>query len=1645
MATSTEDMNVPEGFLVAPRVPQGLAAAVEGLTREVIRHRPEDIYVFAAHHFEKLLHIREQYGVSRSLSVDEKNLQALRDMSEVLRRRDAFKEEKNPRDLVYQSGWSLNETAKVLDRHRSIFGDEGRKISTEEVRELASEKEKRKSEHFGRHRTPEKRTSRRKEDYRESPGMKNGPKIISQIPTLPGNTVKDIKSELRKNMISSKERRNLRNQMSEMESEVLKSTSRRSLEKSERIERSERSERKQRSERRERTERIERKEEKRKNTERKGSRGLSMDRVKDYVVQKFATTKSLEELQSPTYVEKVQEVIDETTPIIKEKVEELKNSLISKRNFSKENSKSKEYSKSKEESVSKEISKSKELKGRSRSNELKESSKSNESKENSRSRKVKKRSQVSELETPNDSLEDVETLKSEVESLGSKNALETRLNETQTLLEGISSSFTIPVRRSNSAKDLRHRLSEASDVSLPVVRPFSSKSHSRSVSRTDSDNLVLPPISPEVTKSTKVKEELVLPVLSTPGSASNLEGMEEMRIKDEEGGNDKDVADERDKNEEDDTRDGSDGEENDAEKIMVSREEERKIIEAENYILPLTPKELRRVEAEVEEVFKDSLNVTPEPLDVPQRPDSLEPEEEVRGVQDGPSGLREKLLEIQKVEKEIESLLDSEDKKVFEDKDQAEFSIRDKLQEVEDSERRIEDILGEGKVELGVSVKEKLKELEEVEKRIETFLDEPIRMESLNPKDEVERIEIDSREEEKKAICKTLENEKMCEVGVEGGEEIIDFKGGEKEEGKKIMENKRENEENKEREKEKKSEIMEKEEERAEDKLNMDEEEDDSNSSSKKSIPFSYVLTEGSPYEIPDSVTTVIIPDRIPSPDSDILEIEVEDDEVRSKLIPTKRKSLEDGDHEKKLKEDQEQKLEREEESLKSSEDSYLNLEVFGEAVQHNSVNNSLIDIDLLNIKVRNDLIIPHQDLDQIKEEDDKDLDGVKEDEKEQRNQLEKIKEEKDEMKEEANEVKADPVKEKDHEDDIDEEELKVLKVMTAALKEEEEKLKLKEKNKPQESEDSSPEVLRLTDSESTDETKETSITDGVLEVTDNVENSLEVGESTGRSIESSNEVKETTMTDQSNASFSFDPGMPIVPELNLDSLQDLTVSSFKMTDEETEKRESEETESVVSITEPESEGKDENGEEKEDVDLSRSDGETKVKKVESKDDKEENLKDSGREGSKEIEDQKGVVEEKVKDEVLVEMIKERKDDKELGIEERVDVPELMKNEEVDVKERLEVIRRMEKQQDEIMKSVEAVEKIKEEKMKENVELQEENLKEQVEVKRDSEDEANLTDSETETSVQNEESKEEKITAEEGEENEGINKENESEMKEENSKGETEEKNVECDETKDVSEDKEVIEEMIKEQVVVKEDICVKAKAYVTTSGDENKEEDGSKKKVEVDEEKKDEVNKAEERQGEKIEEIKNENEESSNISSRETSGEKELSEKVKDGLSELESPKGEGPQKEDSEFVESRSASQCTTRRLSSDNLRSKEENLISNEEKVEGNEEVENDLLIKEEEKGEELKSETEEIPKAEVVTDAIQDEKLEDKKEYHIYVPDSNESQGSSSDTSTFTSAATKIQAGELLELFFFFSNNYQFLPRRKFRIEIHSEPI
>ena len=43
-------------------LPEGLEEALEGLAREVLRHKPENIHEFAAEHFDQLLRRRGHVG-----------------------------------------------------------------------------------------------------------------------------------------------------------------------------------------------------------------------------------------------------------------------------------------------------------------------------------------------------------------------------------------------------------------------------------------------------------------------------------------------------------------------------------------------------------------------------------------------------------------------------------------------------------------------------------------------------------------------------------------------------------------------------------------------------------------------------------------------------------------------------------------------------------------------------------------------------------------------------------------------------------------------------------------------------------------------------------------------------------------------------------------------------------------------------------------------------------------------------------------------------------------------------------------------------------------------------------------------------------------------------------------------------------------------------------------------------------------------------------------------------------------------------------------------------------------------------------------------------------------------------------------------
>lgn len=1005
MATSTESSKHPSGYLVAPRVPQGLAAAVEGLTREVIRQRPEDIYVFAAHHFEKLLKLRQEYGTS-GIPL-EKDSRTLRDMG--LSHLMIPKNEKDltrARDTVEQSGWSVNQTAKVLKRHRSIVGDIGdsgdaftiirSRINNNDrispIHKYNYANDMTSDENYQKY---SKRFNQRSWSIEDrlfcGTEIKNSPKIITRIPST-GMLAKDIKIELRKNRISSRERRSSKCKPDERQridpnennNYDIKSSSRKSS--GQRVQDDSQS-------RRRSSENL---------IESSGNRMIrtpSMDQVKDYVVHKFSTTKSIEELQSVRYVEKVQEIIDETGQIIKEKVEQLKNGIyIDKKIRSRSNSKNNIdiENKSRESSG---------LEGKlTETNNVLEDLSASLGKSNRRSksarglRRMKSVSTMSSEDSNADNTDKNEELMISALLIENrkKDGLDTRLNETKNILENIYSGFPKPIRCSRSEKGSRSNLTSDSscqkseeqetmlnetnnfteqnglkrargsgnasslssksdesdnaephknfEVSLPVVRPPSSKSNSKNHIKNDSQAIILPAISPEVSKSVSKRDEFSLPILSSPGTSPSLSStLEDSKLPDS--------AD------------------------SISRE---------NYINKV----------QVDEVFKDSLDVTPEPLDLPLRPDSLEPEE-----QNLTSDLKEKLLEIQEAEKNIEKIFTTDENKETNSKD---------------------------------PFKDKLIELMEVEKGIEKILVDNQLVENTG-----ENLAVEVNKVENLKILKSKET-------------VI------------------------------------------EEKQNLGESSD------------TYILSDKSPTGIPETVTTVIIPDFPQTPDSDSLPIDFEiGDSEAAELIPGLSMTIEELD-----------------ESVDATSIP-VNLESLGEIILPEDNPESSVDF----ISPMDELIIiPKKDLQSINE------DVLhKEELIENNNQLNSPKDIQNIEEDSGNLISTSRIDTSDISGD-----------------------------------------LTGIDNTSTLSTsaKETTVTDGQIELSKKLNNSAETEELSSDTVsaESTNEAKETTVTD--GTSFSLDPMRPFIPELNLDSLQDITVSSFKMTEDNNEDPGEIDQENTTSITE---------------------------------------------------------------------------------------------------------------------------------------------------------------------------------------------------------------------------------------------------------------------------------------------------------------------------------------------------------------------------------------------------------------------------------------------------------------------------------------------
>ncbi|XP_043492150.1 protein PFC0760c-like, partial [Polistes fuscatus] len=1137
MAASTERKKdtYEMGFLLAPRVPQGLAAVVESLTREVLRQRPEDIYVFAARHFEKLLTLREQYD-DVNIGVDKKKLnKECNNYSSSIKKRNDCKlsrkskkrttkdniegtrkveKEKKEKKEEEEEGccWSLNETARVLERHRNIFGEGDKRISTEEIRALAKEKKNlRTSSSTGKkmNKRGKMKSSENEREYTKDTMIKminndnddstsrldrnkKTMKIISQIPTvLTRNTgKKDIKMELRKNRLRDKSTDSSNNEgqyQEQISDPSRKNSSSRKGERNASIEKLE-DELIRKKQARRSDESIERyssrssRSEKRKNslTEFPSDKkellfeARNMDQVKEYVLRNFGSVENIDQMIDTSYVNQVQNVIDRNVPIIKDKIDELKYDVLTK--------KSKGTNANKDASKKREIRPNTSESDNNRSNEERDKHRSKRSSSVDSTMDLKRRQQLDDT-------------------------LENRLINTKNILECISSkcynkssNYNYNRIKSNNGhcvdeqqQDNNNKcptlLDGNSKIILPAVRPASSK-NSKCLSRGDSNHLILPPISPDTAKISKKKDELTLPTLSTTTVDNSNGSVSSSSLRSEEKDNNYSVDNQNDnQNDDDDDDDSNLGDdilqlstsikdditstrqmlENVNEKFKTPVNcpiDDNKIIEemsstrnnvTENNevndkindnLNDLLGEQIIKVDVHAEEIFQDSLNVTPDIIDIPPSPDSLEPIMDNRDLStvNEQTEYQEKFFEIE----EIKSNIENED-------------TVDKSNEMNNPEPVILEVSDDS---IGIQNEEPVRE--EIVEIIKVSSDS-------NPKPESDDRSTGQMENDRSEINESkdeINNTKEIDATVDN-EEIV---------------------------KEQNNSLLSFEEKKSNDyPLNV---------SLSKEVPYSYILTEGSPVEIPDFVTTVIIPERSPSTPELNLDINEEEEE---------------------------EEVEEEKDGEIREERRRRAVESFGEYIKPEQMECSTVDIDFIRgIKAGHEIAIIRQDLDGIKEEEEYD----------EEKQLKSMGDNEDEK----------------NDDDDDDDDIK--KDHHSPLLEH---ISETEENDNDDNDKCEKKMIPVLEIEMEIDNKIKEEPNGNVNL---IENSLENEESTETvdvTSESTNEVKETTITDRSTDSLSLDPARPIVPELNLDSLRDITVSSFKMNDAD----------ETVSLTEPTLSGKD--------------------------------------------------------------------------------------------------------------------------------------------------------------------------------------------------------------------------------------------------------------------------------------------------------------------------------------------------------------------------------------------------------------------------------------------------------------------------------------
>ncbi|XP_014486342.1 PREDICTED: A-kinase anchor protein 12-like isoform X2 [Dinoponera quadriceps] len=1316
------------GYLIGPRVPQGLAAVVEGLTREVLRHRPEDIYVFAAHHFERLLKLREQYHADKYRNIREFD-------DDFGREFNLWPSKEAPGDTGVSTtgGWSLDKEVRVLER-----GGKAPTDVEESPEEASTDKEKRKvsKQTCTKTATSTKRASRRSTKDVADP---RATKIIPQMSALrsSGRTIltKDIKQELRKNKLNSGEKgklsdnaekgvrgeRRSRSKVSkadrstEEEADAAKTTAgktstRRPLKKVRRIETESETETERETPAKDRLENgYERTRVKGSGKQREAtlvhggrpeaewlsehssgrkvsSRALSMDRIRAYVLRKFASTASLEVLRSPTYVEQVQEVIDRAAPIIREKLEEMRRPRGSKRSRSVDfawNEESFRRYVAKDMGGSSAPPRDDEEKAGRREKETAEEGNVPERREstdgshaeNEETRPRGRRSAGRRSRRRGSGDRRVVDDDSEHEPAAGRDTLEARLTATQSILEGISMSASElnGARKADAAGEVSPETSpDHAKVSLPIVRPPSSRS-SRNAAKNGSDSLTLPPISPDAPKSTKKKDELSLPVLSATGNHSAVRSQEQDDSKDaEEASTMRDITsdiedvaalpDDEDAGLRQDSlpdarpADGEDSPRELAEKrasdVSLDRDldEYRRSTELEA--------------ARTEEVYKDSLNVTPEVADVPLRPDSLEPDEDEREKPWDDSAVRnnafddlkDRLIEIEMAERNIEKALAGQQiATCLNEEAKSEAGEPTTVEETRNEEARKSiseagEIVGE--IEKSTSERgspnEEKGSMSEEEREEEDGKPTEVGKGSVSTeKSSCERGSSSEGRESTSAEEKDEEGEgKLTNEGEKGSSDMdgmgdsaeipgndaeistsevkgsrsgVEMSSGAtnqtepseveiadgaviKENGSKDPAEVSANEAEElpsvvedvmvkrhvknlgsmnaqSRHKDGQIEVAARETDDKDDNANGKAATESVSQSAGSSgttrteaepsgaslstngkdrigktrvrrrrginkspgttpspleIPFAYVLSEGSPYEIPDFVTTVIIPDR-PCPSPVIPEIE--DDQPRS----TSNLPIESTAHE----------IVVDDVSSKDKEDedrAEYGMEAFGEYIRPEVTASPIIDFAHSSRSVK-----PGQDLDRIKEEGEEEEEDKEDDE---RGKEERHSEEKDDgqVVEQAEGI----VK---PEDIVEHEETET------------DKRTISEATNVEEISSSRvPECEVLPGNTGRTDLTSEGKKDVAVESRSTLDNSSEENESS-RDIHTttSSDVKESSPSNRSIESSSV--GRPIVPELNLDSLQDNTVSSFKMTANGTATKESNdsrrESDATMSLIEP--------------------------------------------------------------------------------------------------------------------------------------------------------------------------------------------------------------------------------------------------------------------------------------------------------------------------------------------------------------------------------------------------------------------------------------------------------------------------------------------